>query len=107
VFITETAIVSFMFGDPNKSTTTPALLLDMRLAIWTAVIITPITAPFAFLFKRSGPANMAHSVIDKAHIAAQQSRINTLAMRLHKQWIEPEPEETGKDFWPSLCSGPQ
>jgi hypothetical protein len=85
-----------MFGDPNKSTSTPALLLDISLAIWTAVIITPITAPFAFLFKRSGPANMAHSVIDKAHIAAQQSRINTLAIRLHEQWILPESETIDK-----------
>jgi hypothetical protein len=100
VFITETAIVSFMFGDPNKSTSTPALLLDFSLAIWTAVIITPITAPFAFLFKRSGPANMAHSVIDQAHISAQQNRINTLTTRLHDQWILPEPEETGDGLCP-------
>jgi hypothetical protein len=98
VFITETAIVSFMFGDPSKSTSTPALLLDMSLAIWTAIIITPITAPFAFLFKRSGPVNMAHSVIDNAHISAQQNRINTLTTRLHEQWILPELEETGDNL---------
>jgi hypothetical protein len=49
-FITETAIVSFVFGDPNEDKSTPALLLDISLALWTAVIITPITAPFAYLF---------------------------------------------------------
>jgi hypothetical protein len=39
---------------------------------------------------------MAHSVIDEAHIAAQQNRISALHERLHKEWIEPEPEEVGK-----------
>jgi hypothetical protein len=79
------------------SKTTPALILDITLALWTAAIITPITAPFAILFKRSGPTNMAHSVIDEAHIAAQQNRISALATRLHKEWILPEPEETGNN----------
>jgi hypothetical protein len=49
---------------------------------------------------------MAHSVIDEAHIAAQQNRINNLDMRLHKQWIEPEPEETGNKLWPFCGSRP-
>jgi hypothetical protein len=79
------------------SKTTPALILDISLALWTAAIITPITAPFAMLFKRSGPTNMAHSVIDEAHIAAQQKRISALTTRLHKEWILPEPEETGNN----------
>jgi hypothetical protein len=86
-------VVSFFFGDPDKEISTPALLLDIRLAIWTAAIITPIIAPFAFLFKRSGPPNMAHSVIDQAHIVAQQNRISALTTRLNEQWILPE---TGK-----------
>jgi hypothetical protein len=79
------------------SKTTPALILDITLALWTAAIITPITAPFAILFKRSGPTNMAHSVIDETHIAAQQNRISALATRLHKEWILPEPDETGNN----------
>jgi uncharacterized membrane protein len=104
VFITQTAIVSFMFGDPNESKSTPAILLDISLAVWSAIIITPITAPFAFLFKRSGPVNMAHSIIDAAHIAAQQNRITALEARLNKEWIAPEPEEKGNDFCPLTCS---
>jgi hypothetical protein len=89
--------VSFVFGDPSDDNSSPALVVDIVLALWTAVIITFVTAPFAFLFTRSGPANMAHSVIDQAHITAQQNRISALTTRLHKQWIQPEPEETGKD----------
>jgi hypothetical protein len=87
-----------MFGDPSDDNSSPALVVDLILAIWTAVIITFVTAPFAFLFTRSGPANMAHSVIDQAHITAQQNRINTLIARLNAQWIQTEPEETGNEF---------
>ena len=92
--------MSFFFGDPNESKSTPALLLDLSLALWTGAIITFVTIPFAFLFKRSGPANMAHSVIDAVHIAAQQKRISALTTRLHEQWIKPETEQTGTALCP-------
>jgi hypothetical protein len=107
VFISETAIVSFVFGDPSEENSSPALVVDLFRAVWTAVIITFVTAPFAFLFTRSGPANMAHSVIDQAHITAQQNRINTLTARLNAQWIQPESEETGKDLCFFLRPGSQ
>jgi hypothetical protein len=104
VFVTETAIVSFMFGDPNEDKVTPAILLDFSLAVWTAIILTPITAPFAFLFRRAGPANMAHAVVDQAHIDAQHKRITALTTRLHEQWIAPEAESTGEVTFFYPCS---
>jgi hypothetical protein len=58
--------------------------------VWTAIIITPITAPFAFCFRRAGPANMARAIIDQEHVDAQNKRINALTTRLHEQWIAPE-----------------
>jgi hypothetical protein len=54
VFVTETAIVAFMFGDPNEESDTPALLLDLAVAVWTALILIPVTIPFAMLFRKSG-----------------------------------------------------
>jgi hypothetical protein len=43
---------------------------------------------------------MAHSVIDMAHISAEQNRINNFITRLQEQWIEPEPDEKGNDLDP-------
>jgi hypothetical protein len=91
VFVTETAVVAFMFGDPNEDTDTPGLIQDLAVAVWTAVILIPVTIPFATLFRKSGPVNIAYTVIDEALVKSQLTRLQHLRSRLTLQWIEPSP----------------
>jgi hypothetical protein len=96
VFVTETAVVAFMFGDPNEDTDTPGLIQDLAVAVWTAVILIPVTIPFATLFRKSGPVNIAYTVIDEALVKSQLTRLQHLRSRLTSQWTEPSPGALGE-----------